>query len=122
MKHRARDVAVCDKILHEIGDIEDFLCGSVEEDFLHSKLLQKATVMSLLNIGELSKAYTDDFFGMTAQIPWHDIRSARNLAAHTYEAIDMRDVWETYRSDLPALRAEIEAALLKLLRGEGGAV
>ncbi|MDR0928927.1 MAG: DUF86 domain-containing protein [Oscillospiraceae bacterium] len=107
MKNERLNKKVARQMLREIDDIAAFLRGREEAEFLKSPLLQKAVVMSLLNIGELSKDFTDDFYERTPQIPWYDIRSTRNLAAHTYEAIDMRDVWETYRSDLPWLRKEL---------------
>lgn len=117
MKPRDRDAGVCRRILREIDDVDMMLKDHTEEYFLSSVILQKATVMSLLNIGELSKDFTDEFLDATHWIPWQDIRSARNLAAHTYEALDMRDVWETYLSDLPQLRKEMDTALFRLTHG-----
>lgn len=97
--------------------MDDMLKGISEAQFLSSVVLQKATVMSLLNIGELTKNFTDEFLDATPWMPWEDMRSARNIAAHTYDALDMRDVYETYRSDLPQLRKEINAALARLAGG-----
>lgn len=113
MKHsRKHDLEICGKILREMDDVEHFLRGMEKAAFLRSVLHQKATVMSILNIGELSKALSDIFLEATEdRIPWYDIRSARNIAAHTYDALDMDDVWETYEADFPALRAEMDHAL-----------
>lgn len=117
MKAKDRDIATARRILREIDDVNGFLKGYTQEAFLQSTLLQKATVMSLLNMGEISKSFTEDFLDATHWIPWQDIRSARNIAAHTYDALDMDDVWETYQSDLPALRHEMEAAIRRLENG-----
>lgn len=117
MKPKDRDMAVCHRILREIDDVDRMLHGHTEAEFLQSTLLQKATVMSLLNMGELTKSFSDDFLDATHWMPWQDIRSARNIAAHTYDALDMRDVWETYRSDLPMLRKEMNAAINRLKNG-----
>ena len=114
MSAKVRDLDVTRKILRELDEVDAFLHGVPEEAFLSSPLLQKAVVMSLINIGELSKAYTAAFFAATPHIPWQGIRSARNVAAHTYEAIDMLDVYETYRQDLPALRAALDKELRRL--------
>lgn len=97
--------------------VDAFLAGRDEKTFLSSALLQRATVMSLLNIGELSKTFTDDLQDATPWIPWEDLRSARNIAAHTYDALDMDDVWETYQADLPQLRIEIEKIIHRLENG-----
>lgn len=117
MKPRDRDAGVCRRILREVDDVDSFLDGHSEEDFLASTLMQKAAVMSLLNIGELTKAFTDEFIDATPWMPWQDMRSVRNVAAHTYEALDMRDVWETYRVDLPQLRKEMDTAIWRLSHG-----
>lgn len=116
-KRRNRDKAVCGHILREIADVRGFLGDKTQQDFLASTLLQKATVMSLLNIGELSKSFSDAFLDDTPWMPWDDIRSTRNLAAHTYAALDMRDVWETWRVDLPELERQMHAAIEKLTEG-----
>ena len=64
---------------------------------------QKAVVMRLINIGELSKSFSDDYLAAMPQIPWKAIRGFRNIAAHQYGLIDFDDVLKTVREDLPAL-------------------
>lgn len=117
MKPKDRDIQTAKRILAEIDDVGAMLAGHTEEDFLHSTLLQKATVMSLLNIGEQTKSFTDDLLDATPWMPWQDIRSARNIAAHTYDALDMDDVWETFQSDLPAMRDELQKIINRLENG-----
>ena len=117
MKRKNRNIAVAQRILQEIHEVNEMLGPHTQREFLDSKTLQKATVMSLLNIGEQTKAFTDAFIDSTPWIPWQDMRSARNIAAHTYDALDMDDVWETYQSDLPALRGEMTKAIQRLQDG-----
>lgn len=117
MKPKDRNIETARRIIAEIDDVDSMLKGRTVRDFLASGMLQKATVMSLLNIGETTKSFTDDFLDATPWMPWQDIRSARNIAAHTYDALDMDDVWETYQSDLPQLRKEMEGFIRKLENG-----
>lgn len=117
MKRRSRDAAVAQSILREINDVDDFLRGVSEQAFLDSRLLQKAVVMSLLNIGEQTKGFTDALVDAMPWMPWQDMRSTRNLAAHTYDVLDMDDVWETYRADLPELRKQMNWVLDRLAEG-----
>ncbi len=70
---------------------------------------QKAVVISLINIGELSKAFTDDYTAAMPEIPWKSIRGFRNIAAHQYGIIDFEDVYKTVMEDIPALKAALEA-------------
>jgi len=60
--------------------------------------------MSLINIGELSKAFSDEYINKTKEIPWKAIRSMRNIAAHHYESIRIENVWLTIHEDIPTLK------------------
>ncbi len=117
MKPEDRNIQTARRIIAEIDDMNQMLRGREKEDFMASSMMQKAAVMTLLNIGELTKTFSDDFLDATPEMPWQDIRSARNIAAHTYDALDMDDVWETYVSDLPQMRKEMEAFIHKLKSG-----
>ena len=104
MDTRERDSIIRLKILNEITDIESFVAGMSLEAFSESKITQKAVIMSLINIGELSKAFSDAYIEATREIPWKAIRGMRNIAAHHYESIRIPNVWLTICEDLPALK------------------
>lgn len=104
MDHKERDSILCKKMLGEITDIECFVSGMSQQDFSESKIAQKAVVMSLINIGELSKALSDEYLENAKEIPWKAIRGMRNIAAHHYEAIRVPNIWLTIREDLPILK------------------
>ena len=48
-------------MLSEIADIEAFTAGAPADELTANRMWQKAVVMSLINIGELSKAFTEDY-------------------------------------------------------------
>ena len=104
MDHKERDRVIRKKILSEIADIESFVLGLNQEAFSESKIAQKAVVMSMINIGELSKAFSDEYVEATKEIPWKAIRGLRNIAAHHYESIRIPNVWTTVCEDIPALK------------------
>ena len=70
MEHKNRDNSIRQKILEEIKDIESFTEGLSEETMKKDKMLQKAIVMSLINIGELSKAFSEEYLKTMPSIPW----------------------------------------------------
>lgn len=107
MEHKQRDVVIRRKMLAEIEDIESFVAGMDADGFYQSKVTQKAVMMSLINIGELSKAFSDEYLEATRGTPWKDIRGLRNIAAHQYDAIRMPNVWLTIQQDVPALKREL---------------
>ncbi|MEG1813103.1 MAG: HepT-like ribonuclease domain-containing protein [Clostridia bacterium] len=109
MSHEKRDTIILKKVLSEIADIEAFVTEMTDEDFCTTKIAQKAVTMSLINIGELSKSFSEAFLDETKQIPWRDIRGLRNLPAHHYEGIDMNDLWHTIQNDVPALKSALTA-------------
>ena len=87
--------------MDEIGEIGEFTTDTDKDTFLHDRMKQKAVVMSLINIGELAKAFSSAFIERVPNVPWHAIRGFRNIAAHQYGKIDMEDVWKTITEDIP---------------------
>ena len=104
-----RDIIIRDKILSEIKDIEEFIDEMTEDEFHSDLKTQKAVVMSLINIGELSKAFTDDFISSNKNIPWKKVQAMRNVAAHRYEIINMEIVWDTVIFSVAELKKELSA-------------
>jgi len=102
-----KDEVIKKKILREIDDISKFIDKITEEDFYKDSKTQKAVIMSLINIGELSKSFSDDFIDSNEKIPWKKIQAMRNVAAHKYEAIDMQIVWDTIHVSVVELRKKL---------------
>ena len=110
MEHKERNHSIRQKLLEEIADIEAVTAGRSLETLSGNKMWQKAVVMSLINIGELSKALSEDYQATMPQIPWKSIRGFRNIAAHPYGIIDFGDVYKTVIEDIPKLKAALEAS------------
>jgi uncharacterized protein with HEPN domain len=70
-----------------------------EESFAQSRLAQKAVMMTLINIAELSKSFSEEYRLATSSIPWKEIRGLRNIAAHQYEIIRPANIWLTITQD-----------------------
>ena len=98
-----RDEVITKKILGEIDDINKFIDKMAEDDFYNDVKTQKAVVMSLINIGELSKSFSDAFIDSHDKIPWKKVQAMRNVAAHKYETVDMQIVWDTIQVSVAEL-------------------
>ena len=109
MEHKERNEQIRQKILSEIADIEAFSRQREAAALRADRMYQKAIIMSLINIGELSKSFTEDYLATMPQIPWKAIRGFRNIAAHQYEIIDFDDVQKTIKDDIPILRKALES-------------
>jgi uncharacterized protein with HEPN domain len=106
-----RDEIITKKILIEIGDINKFIDKMTEEDFYNDVKTQKAVIMSLINIGELSKSFSDEFIAANDKIPWKKVQAMRNVAAHKYETVDMQIVWDTIKISIEELKKELQKLL-----------
>lgn len=109
MEHKERNDQIRQKMLGEIADIEAFSQQRESDELRVNRMYQKAVVMSLINIGELSKSFTEDYLKKMPQIPWKSIRGFRNIASHQYEIIDFDDVQKTIQEDIPVLKAALES-------------
>lgn len=69
-------------MLEDINDIERFVQGIDFAAFESNSLIRKAVCMSLINIGELTKALPREFCNKNNHIPWKSIAGLRDLAAH----------------------------------------
>ena len=108
MEHEERNAQIRAKMLAEIADIESFVRARSLDELLGDRMCQKAIIMSLINIGELSKAFSERYLASTPTIPWKAIRGFRNIAAHQYGSIDFADVYKTIVEDLPELRITLQ--------------
>jgi len=102
-----RDEVIAKKILREIGDINKFIEKMSEDEFYDDIKTQKAVVMSLINIGELSKNFSEGFISSNVKVPWKKVQAMRNVAAHRYESIDMQIVWDTIQVSIKELFEEL---------------
>ena len=68
---------------------------------------RNAIAMPILQIGELSKALSEETRQAHSDIPWHDVIRMRDIAAHYYESWDYDTAWNTSRDDVPALAEKV---------------
>jgi uncharacterized protein with HEPN domain len=77
-------------------------------EFTKNRMIRKAVVMSIINIGEMARRLPEDFKTANAEIPWRKIIDMRNLAAHGYHIIDDKIVWNVVQDSIPVLLEFLE--------------
>ncbi len=77
--------------------------GRDYETFVANSIYQNAVALCVLQIGELTTHFTDEFKAVHNKVPWNQIRALRNIVAHNYGRIDKEILWETLISDIPEL-------------------
>lgn len=69
------------------------------------------TLYHIQIIGEAANGISPDYQETHPVIPWKDIISMRHLLVHQYFGIDIDEVWNTAKHDLPRLGQEIQRIL-----------
>jgi uncharacterized protein with HEPN domain len=90
-------------ILEDCSDIQNFIAGMNETDFMNNNMVKKAVCMSLINIGELVKSLPMDFCEKYSELPWRKIAGMRDITAHKYKQLDMIAVWRVAKERIPEL-------------------
>ncbi|MDR1193096.1 MAG: DUF86 domain-containing protein [Peptococcaceae bacterium] len=98
-----RDRANIERIAEELRYIKSVTEKISREEFLRDDTLQHALSMSILTIGECANHLSDEFKDCNQQIEWVQIVAVRNIAAHGYWQLDMRQVWQAIEEDIPEL-------------------
>ena len=103
----SRDAQIIKKILEEIAVIDNLIDGYDLNGFLADERTKRATCMTLINIGELSKNLTDELKSRNDSIAWKAIAGMRDVTAHKYQTLKMNDVWVTVKDDLPKFKKQL---------------
>jgi len=77
--------------------------GNNYENFANDSVYQNAVALCVLQIGELTTHFTEEFKLEYNEIPWNQIKALRNVVAHNYGKIDKEILWETILNDIPKL-------------------
>jgi uncharacterized protein with HEPN domain len=106
----------CD-ILDNILRIENYTEGMDYEVFQADQRTLDAVERCLARISEaavkLQKAGIDAE-KICPDIPWADIRGIGNHLRHSYDGIEIEQIWNVVRNDLNSLKVAVKTALKKL--------
>jgi len=102
MNSRVRNI-----LEHMLEDAQDTIQYAKEvgtkHDFTNNRLYRKAVIMSILNIGELTKKLPPEFKSVHNKIPWKQIAGMRDIAAHGYHEMDDDIIWDVATNSMPDL-------------------
>ncbi|WP_165056637.1 MULTISPECIES: DUF86 domain-containing protein [unclassified Adlercreutzia] len=106
-----RDRRILEKIVSEIEYLEQLLDGMSQAEFLGNETVERAASMTSINIGELAKSLSAEFY---AKHPDTELRFAartRDVYAHGYFTLSFATVYKTSTEDYPRMRSWIESTL-----------
>lgn len=108
---REVDRRILRKIVSEIRYLESLLDQVDQDSFLADETMERAAAMTSINIGELAKWLSDDFF---LENPTSELKLAaktRDVYAHGYFTLSSETVYKTAVEDYPRVRKWIETTL-----------
>jgi uncharacterized protein with HEPN domain len=103
-----RDDAILLDILRAARLAVVFTGDTDKPAFLNDLKTQSAVLHQLLVLGEAVKRLSEGFRTGCPAIPWRMIAGMRDKLIHTYDAVDLDEVWKTVSIDIPNLITLLE--------------
>ncbi len=94
-------------ILHAIDKIEQYTKNMTASEFKKNELVIDAVIRNFEIIGEASNHVPLEIQRVHPHIPWRQMVSLRNFLSHEYFGVDVSTVWQTAKTDLPALKQQL---------------
>jgi uncharacterized protein with HEPN domain len=101
-------------ILESIKYIESFSKKLTKNKLINNRLRQNAIIRELEIIGEATKNIPNSFRKKYPDVPWKGIAGMRDKLIHHYFGVDLNEVWDVIRGDLPKLKKQIQEILKSL--------
>jgi len=99
----SRDSATLLDMLKAARLAAEFRKGMNKRAFLDDPKTQSAVLHQLLVLGEAGKRLSQEFRAQHQEVPWKKIVGMRDTLIHEYDDVDLNEVWNTVRSDVPRL-------------------
>ncbi len=106
-----RNRAYLEHIIEALRDIQGFVRGMEEEDFVSDKKAQYAVMQAFEIIGEATNLLSQDYRSTHPEMPWKRMVDFRNKLIHHYFGISQKQVWNAVRENVPRLLMEVERLL-----------
>jgi uncharacterized protein with HEPN domain len=95
-------------ILESIAFIEQYVGPLDQKAFFADQQIQDSVFRRLEIIGEAVKNLPDTFKKKFNDVAWRQISGMRDVLIHDYFGVDILQVWNTVRKDLPQLKKKLE--------------
>jgi uncharacterized protein with HEPN domain len=107
----SRDLAYLLDILIYAKDAREFTTAIDKTTFFSDHQCQLAVIRCLEVMGEAVKRLSLEIQKVHPEISWSNMAKMRDLLIHAYDRVDLEEIWNTVKSDLPPLIAALEQIL-----------
>ena len=103
----------------EIEVVQRIATSMTLQEFSADPIVRRAAAYAIQTISEAIRRIPDEWLADYPNQPWSQIRAIGNRIRHEYFRLDDAILWAIITTDAPALRAVLEAMLVRHT-GEGG--
>ncbi len=101
-------------IIDSINLISKFIFGMNKQTFVNNEVVISATIRQLEVVGEAVKNISKELRKKYPKIPWKQAAGTRDNLIHEYFNVDLNQVWETIKINLPELKEKVNQLLKKI--------
>jgi uncharacterized protein with HEPN domain len=94
-------------MLGAINSIDEYTKSVTRAGFQKNTMMRDAVIRQLEIIGESAARITDEFKKENPKFPIKEAVGMRNVLIHEYDEVNIIQVWETIKKDLPKLKKKI---------------
>lgn len=102
------DISYFSDILNSSKLAVEYLDKIYFDEFIQNTAIQDAVIRRIEIIGEAANRIGEQSKSKYDHLPWTEMKGMRNLLINEYDEIDLKEVWNTVKNDLPSLIKEIE--------------
>jgi uncharacterized protein with HEPN domain len=114
MQSRKRDAAALWDMAEAIREIQDFVAGVSETEYLETLWLRRVVERNFEILGEAARRVSTEFQQAHPEVDWRNTIGLRNVIAHRYEQVDHEILWDIVNTVLPGILAMVERILSEI--------
>lgn len=103
-----RDLTFVLDILNAARLGQTFVAGVDKASFEEDLMRQAAIIRQIEIMGEATKRLSSSFRTTHPEIPWSKIAGMRDILIHSYDRVDLDEVWTTIQVAIPHLILQLE--------------
>jgi uncharacterized protein with HEPN domain len=107
MKGQLSDKIRVHHVLDAITEVENYIAGVTENEFMGNSEKRFATIKQVEIIGEACNKMSEELKNKFPDVPWHQIIGFRNISIHEYHNVSFHIVWGIATLNLPTLKKQM---------------